>query len=125
KSDRVEIAERGVVESRAQLAWIVVSLAPGAAIPGLRVTLDGAAIDPASLGSMIAVDSGHHTIAAEAPGRRRFEATVESGGAGDRRTVEVPAIAPEPPGSSAAAGSATPPGASASTSAGASASPTA
>lgn len=95
--ERAEIALRGLSETRAQLSWLVITIAPGAGAPGLRVMLDGTPLAASALGTMIAVDPGPHAIAAEAPGRRRFDLTVTSGPAGDRRAVEVPALAAEAP----------------------------
>jgi hypothetical protein len=105
RADRAEIAERGVLDTRGKLSWLVVTVRPDPGVSDLRVTLDGAPIDPSALGSMLAVDPGQHILTAEASGRRRFEVTVTSGGAGDRRAVEIPVLAAETPtpGSAAAA----------------------
>ncbi len=103
RADRAEIAERGVLDTRGKLSWLVVTVRPDAGASGLRVTLDGAPIEPSALGSMLAVDPGQHILTAEAPGRRPFEVTVTSGGAGDRRAVEIPVLAGETPAPSPAA----------------------
>lgn len=108
RADRAEIAERGALESRGKLGWLVITIAKDAASLGLRASLDGEAIDPTALGSMIAVDPGQHTITAESPGWSRVSITIESAGAGDRRTVEIPKPAPAPASKEAVVGAGSP-----------------
>ncbi len=108
RADRAEIAERGALESRGKLGWLVITIAKDAASLGLRASLDGEAIDPTALGSMIAVDPGQHTVTAESPGWSRVSITIESAGAGDRRTVEIPKPAPAPAPKEAVVGAGSP-----------------
>lgn len=109
RTDRMELAQLGMVESRGLLSWVVITLSAGSKAPGLVVTLDGEKVDVVDQGSMIAVDPGTHAITAAAPGRKPFEASVTSVGTGDRRKVEVPALAPAAAGTGAAASPTTAP----------------
>lgn len=94
RPDREELVRRALVEIRPLLSWLVVR-APAAAA-GLAVSCDGAPIDRTSWGSPIPVDPGPHVIRAEAPGKQPFELLVTAGGPGDRRVVDLPALAPVP-----------------------------
>jgi tetratricopeptide (TPR) repeat protein len=93
RADREEIARRGIEEVRAKLSWLTVSLAPGAEVPGLVVTRDGAPLDRAAWGAITPVDPGPHAVVATAPGRVKFEATVDVGPEGDRKVIEIPVLA--------------------------------
>ena len=68
--------------------------------PNIAVTRDGVALGEASLNTALPVDPGEHVIAAEAPGRERWETRIEAA-AGQRSSVVVPALemaeAPEAP----------------------------
>lgn len=102
RADRAQIAERGVLETRGKLCWLVISIDPAESAADLRVTLDGAPVDAADLGTPIAVDPGRHEILATAGGRAPYRTSVESGGEGDRRSVSIPALAPAPKATSSA-----------------------
>lgn len=67
--------------------------------PNVTVTLDGAALDPAALGSPVPVDPGKHVIEATAKGKRPFTTTLEIGERAKSSRVEIPALEaePEPP----------------------------
>jgi hypothetical protein len=69
--------------------------------PGLSVTCDGRAVDPAQWSTGVAVDPGSHTIEARAPGRQPFQTTlvVDAGAAVKTLTVPELAAAAAPAGS--------------------------
>jgi len=57
--------------------------------PGLTIKLDGAVVAPAAWGTKIPIDPGKHSILAEAPGRRPFEAKVDVGPSASEPTVTL------------------------------------
>lgn len=63
---------------------------------GLEVSLDGDTLASTEGGWEIAVDPGHHTIAARAPGRLPYGAEVEVEGGGARVGVVVPELVAPP-----------------------------
>ncbi|MDB4942096.1 MAG: hypothetical protein JWP97_1630 [Labilithrix sp.] len=69
----------------------------------IEVTRDGAPTSPASWGIPIPVDTGTHTVAAGAPGRKPFTTTVTVAKDGDRPEVVVPALEATPAAAVAAA----------------------
>jgi hypothetical protein len=74
----------------------------GTRLPGLRVTRDGSEIGSGQWGSSIPVDPGDHEIAASAPDRQTWSATVHVDAKGGAATVSVPELAaprptPAPP----------------------------
>ena len=51
---------------------LVITLTPGADLPGLEVRRDGELVAPAQYGLASPIDGGHHVIVATAPGHHRF-----------------------------------------------------
>jgi hypothetical protein len=82
--------------------------------PGTVIKRDGVVVDPAVYGTAVAVDSGSHTIDAEAPGKRPFSTMVQVNDGADQRTTEVPALVDAPHAENAGDGTVAPrPGAEA------------
>lgn len=102
-NDRAAAAKERAVALEAKLPRLAVELAPGAGRPaGLKITRDGAPVGEGSLGTLIPVDPGDHTVSAEAPGKAPFTETVRVGeGETKRVTVSLAAaeapVAPEKP----------------------------
>jgi hypothetical protein len=75
-------------------------------LPGLTIERDGVPIEPLKWGIPVPIDQGSHVIAATAPGKKRWEKTVEiaANGANEAMTVDAlldapdaPVVAPERP----------------------------
>ena len=60
------------------------------------VTLDGNALDPAVLGTLLPIDPGKHTIEATAKGKKPFRTTIETSERVKSPAVEIPALEDEP-----------------------------
>jgi len=85
------------LESR--LSYLVITLKD----PATRVVRDGTPVDNATLGTPIPVDPGDHSVEATADGKAKWSTTVQVRGEGMRLTVDIPELAPLPPGAKAAA----------------------
>ena len=59
----------------------------------VRVTRDGAPVDPAALGSAMPIDPGRHVIEATAPGKQKASKTVDVPAGSARVSVEIPILA--------------------------------
>jgi len=101
RADREESARAKALELEPRLAKLMVEFEPGAAVAGLVVTRDGAALGERVLGTALPVDPGTHVIEAGAPGKRTFSARVEST-EGKTARVAVPVLAGEGPAPAAA-----------------------
>ena len=79
-------------EAVPRLTVVVATTAP----PATRVERDGVALDGASLGALLPLDPGPHTVAVDAPGRsaRRWAVTLRPG---ERRVLVVEPGGPMPP----------------------------
>jgi hypothetical protein len=64
---------------------------------GVEISLDGNKLDPGALGKGKPVDPGEHKIVVSAPGHRSWEGSAKLK-QGERRTVNVPALAALAPG---------------------------
>lgn len=91
-----------------KLARLTIAIAePTRDLPGLTIERDGVPIDPLKWGIPLPIDQGSHVIAATAPGKKRWEKTVDiaANGANESMTVDdlrdapadAPVAAPEPP----------------------------
>lgn len=111
RKDREKIAGEHIAALEKKLSHVVIKVAPGADLPELEVTLDGAVIRKESWGIRLPADPGARKIAASAPGRVRWEKEIEVGEAASI-DVEVPALQkePEPPKPPPSAGPAAPEG---------------
>jgi len=56
------------------------------------VTRDGAAVDPAALGTPMPVDPGRHVIEATAPGKQKWSKTIDVATSAARVSLDVPAL---------------------------------
>jgi hypothetical protein len=62
-------------------------------LPGLEVRRDGARLDPTQWSAPLPINKGSHTIEATAPGRQRWERTIEIRRDGDKESIEIDALA--------------------------------
>jgi hypothetical protein len=75
---------------------------------GLEITLDGKKLDPGALGKGKPVDPGEHKLGVTAPGHRTWQGATKLK-RGERRTINVPALAPLAEGETAKPVDTTPP----------------
>ncbi|HEY0468315.1 MAG TPA: hypothetical protein VGC79_29160 [Polyangiaceae bacterium] len=68
-NDRAQLADEHVRALEPKLAHVSVTLAPGAAVPGLVIKFDSRELASAALGLPIAIDPGKHVLEASAPGK--------------------------------------------------------
>lgn len=84
-------------ETRARVGYLVVS-APDPSPEGLRVSVQGAPLNPALLGVPNVVSPGSVAVEATAPGRRDFSASRSvAAGATERVTLDLPPVVVEAP----------------------------
>jgi hypothetical protein len=76
----------------AKLMLLAITLAPGADVPGLEVSLDGAVVGQAALGVASPADPGTHTLAAHAPGFVPWSVEVRVATGDEKRTIAVPSL---------------------------------
>jgi serine/threonine-protein kinase len=89
---RVALDRVAALEPR--VSRLVVAVAGAARVPGLAVARDGQPLDLAAAAAGLPVDGGRYTLAATAPGRAPWSATVDVAAAGARVEVVVPVLAP-------------------------------
>jgi hypothetical protein len=74
-----------------RLVYLLVTVPPAAAVPGLAITRDGQPLPQAEWGTAVPVDPGAHEVTAEAPGRPRWSTTRSVTEPGATVTIAVPA----------------------------------
>src|SRR5258706_7202513 len=89
-----KVAHDRALKLLGQLSKIVIDVP--APPPGLEVKRDNAAIGSAQWGAAIPADPGPHSVSATAPGRKRWETTIELAPNATTVTVPVPPLEPEP-----------------------------
>jgi hypothetical protein len=62
-------------------------------VPGLVIERDGQPMDPAEWGSSMPIDSGKHTLRAQAPGKKPWSSEIKI--AGPRTQITIPALEDE------------------------------
>jgi tetratricopeptide (TPR) repeat protein len=93
-------ARERVAAIEPRLSFVLVKAASHA--DGLHLRRDGAPMPLAQLDVEIPVDPGDHVLAAEAPGKRPWEAHFRISHEAERVVVEVPLLEPAPPEADAA-----------------------
>ncbi len=96
RKDREKFAGAHVAALEPRLAYLTVQLPAGAPVSGLEILLDGRALGRAAAGTPIAVDPGKHAIEVAAPGKLAWRTETEITKDGEKRSVEVPALADAP-----------------------------
>jgi hypothetical protein len=90
---RAEVAHSEAEKLEGSLAKLQIDVEAPA--PGIVVSWNGVAVDPASFGAPIPVDPGNETLTAQAPKYKPWTATIDVA-AGTTKTIRVPALEPEP-----------------------------
>lgn len=75
-----------------KLMLLAIALAPGADVPALEVSLDGAIVGAAALGVASPVDPGVHSLEAHAPGFAPWRIEVRVAVGDPKRVVTVPRL---------------------------------
>lgn len=91
RKDRVELARARIAALTPRLPRLSVRVLAEA--PDLEVKVDGVVLRKPAWGVATVVDPGAHHVEASAPGRVGFSVTLNVGEA-EKRSVEVPALAP-------------------------------
>ncbi|MBW2455951.1 MAG: hypothetical protein JRI68_15650 [Deltaproteobacteria bacterium] len=90
----VALGRADALESR--LSGVAMDVADEvAALPGVRVVLDGTVVAPEQW-AMVPVDEGSHTVTVSAKGKQEWVTVVMVAGEGKTTRVAVPALADEP-----------------------------
>jgi hypothetical protein len=111
RQDRVQYAKERIAAVEPRLSRLKIELSPDADIPGLEVRLDGNLVGRPALGTAVPVDPGAHEVSASAPGKRTWKSTVTAPEGPGHVGVLLPALeeAPvEPPGAAATSTAAAP-----------------
>ncbi len=97
RPDREDLARQhqGALESR--LPMLTITVGTGIEkIEHLQIRRDGVEVGSGSWATPIPVDPGHHHIEATAPGYKPFVTIVTIGSEGDRQSIVVQVLEPEP-----------------------------
>jgi serine/threonine-protein kinase len=89
---RQRFAEDHASALEARLSKIVITVAAGTRITGLKIERDAKEVMPAELGSEVPVDPGDHLVQASAPGRRSWSTDVVIPSRPGVVEVSVPAL---------------------------------
>jgi serine/threonine-protein kinase len=98
KDGRAVIAARRADALLIRSPKLRIGVSVPAAIDGLKVTDDGATVDPDAWGRARPVDAGEHVVRATAPGRQPFQIAVDVAPGTSMSSVEVPVLDVEAPG---------------------------
>jgi hypothetical protein len=94
RPDREAFAREQIAALDPKLSRLTVTVVPAtSSLAGIEVTLDGAKIGKGAWGSSVPVDPGKHTIQASAPGKTAWSGSVDVGPDGDKKAIEIPALA--------------------------------
>jgi hypothetical protein len=92
RADREAEAAEHVAQLEPRLSRLTIVVPGAARTSGLRVELDGRALEPASWSLAIPLDAGEHVVGASAPGHAPFTTTVSVAGEGRQETLEIPVL---------------------------------
>ncbi len=92
---REKYAKEHVAALEPKLSRLTLTLAKGADVAGIELTIDGSKVGRAGIGLPLPVDPGKHTVAVTAPGHKPWEGTVEIGADSDKKSLEIPVLAVE------------------------------
>jgi hypothetical protein len=96
RDDRVQYAKDHLSAIEPKLSRLIIVVAPGAAVPGFQVKLDDSEVGGPSLGIPLPVDPGVHQIAAVAPGKRPWQASLTINAGPSRETITVQPLVDAP-----------------------------
>ena len=108
RDDRVQFAKDHLAAIEPKLSRLTINVAAGAAVPGFEVKLDDAVVGGPSFGIPLPVDPGPHQIAASAPGKRPWQASLAIKLGPSEESVVVQPLADAPKEAGADAGSSSP-----------------
>jgi len=91
-NDRAQLADEHVRALEPKLAHVNITLAPGAAVPGLVLKFDSRELASAALGLPIAVDPGKHVLEAAAPGKETERQTFDAPATPTTLAITVPVL---------------------------------
>src|SRR5450432_2869694 len=91
-NERAQLAQEHGRALEPKLGFLTISVAPGAAIPGLVLKFDSRELSTAALGVRFPVDPGKHQIEASAPGKQTDSQTVDAPAAGATAAVTLPVL---------------------------------
>jgi hypothetical protein len=91
-TDRGQLAEEHMKALEPKLAHVSVSLAPGAAVPGLVIKFDGRELSSAALGVQFPVDPGKHLLEARAPNKQSYAQNFDAPSTPTTLAVTIPVL---------------------------------
>ncbi|HKO48465.1 MAG TPA: hypothetical protein VJV79_12115, partial [Polyangiaceae bacterium] len=91
-TERAQLAEERVRALEPKLAHVSITLATGAAVPGLVIKFDTRELASAALGLPIAVDPGKHVLEASAPGKETSTQSFEMPSKPTTLAITVPVL---------------------------------
>jgi hypothetical protein len=113
RQDRIDASKKGIAETEPKMSYVIVRVSGDGQVPGLEIKWDDKPLDTGAWGSAFPVDPGEHTVAASAPGYKRWDAKLSISVTSESRTIEVPKLeivpAPAPAVTSAPPSSIAPP----------------
>jgi hypothetical protein len=89
RQDREESVKSHLQAVSPKVSRLTVTLAAGAEVDGLAVTLDGVELRKPSWGVPTIVDPGDHVVVAKAPGRVTWTKTANIGASADNKSIVV------------------------------------
>lgn len=92
RRDREAIARERIAAIGVKVPRLLITIAPGADLPGLVVKLDGEELKREQLGTTLTVDPGVHRIDVSAPGRKSGTFVIPIGES-TTKPFEIPALA--------------------------------
>jgi hypothetical protein len=100
RPDRITLADEHMHAMEPKISALVITVDPGADVPGLTITRDATPIGRATWGARIPMDPGEHVVEASAPNKKPWKTTVTVLVDGNVQTVSVKALedaTPAPP----------------------------
>jgi len=92
--DREQLAFDRASNLEKRLSYLTITTSPAQAST-LRVSKDGAPVEPAVLGTPVPVDPGRHDIDAVAPGKPKWSIAIDVDSSPSRLTVKIPDLGDE------------------------------
>jgi len=96
RDDRVAFAKDHLAAIEPKLSRLTISVAAGADVPGFEIKLDDAVVGAPSLGIALPIDPGPHRVAASAPGKLPWHASVAIRVGPSQESVVVQPLADAP-----------------------------
>jgi hypothetical protein len=94
QTERADYAKQHAAALQPKLSMVTIAVPHPA--PDLQLKRDGVAVDAATFGVAVAVDTGDHVIEASAPGKQPWKSTVHVAGEAAAASIEVPALVDAP-----------------------------